>query len=431
MDKIVPNVGKLAGRTIFITGASRGIGKAIAVKCAKDGANIVIAAKTAQPHPKLPGTIFTAAKELEEAGGKCLACEVDIRNEEQVSKAVDQAVQKFGGIDILVNNASAIQMTNTSDTAMKKFDLMNGVNMRGTFICSKYCIPHLKNAKNPHILNISPPLNMNSRWFKDHVAYTMAKYGMSMCTLGMAEELKPMGIAVNSLWPRTAIYTAAMQMLGGGNDVKLQCRSPDIMADAAYVILNRDSKTFTGQFVVDDDILKEQGVKDFAPYQYSPDAKLLPDFFLDESMGIDSFRMAQPSSSTESSSSAAASSSSGAGPSGGSVISDPELSQTFTAIQGLINPDLVKSINAVFVFELKDEGPFFLDLKTGSGSTGAGSPQANADVTMTLKKADFIKMFSGQMNPTSAFMTGRLKIKGDLGLAMELEKILKKMKPKL
>jgi NAD(P)-dependent dehydrogenase (short-subunit alcohol dehydrogenase family) len=408
---------------VFITGASRGIGKAIALKCAKDGANIVIAAKTAQPHPKLPGTIFTAAKELEEAGGKCLACEVDIRNEEQVVKAVDEAVRKFGGIDVLVNNASAIHLTNTSDTPMKKFDLMNGVNMRGTFICSKYCIPYLQKGTNPHILNLSPPLNMNSRWFKDHVAYTMAKYGMSMCTLGMAEELKPLGIAVNSLWPRTAIYTAAMEMLSGGTpDAKNQCRSPDIVADAAYVILNRDSKAFTGQFTVDEDVLKEHGVKDFSPYQYTPDANLLPDFFLNESLGMESFRMSSQSSSTE-----------GATATTGATIEDPELAKTFGAVQSLLNADLVKSINAVYVFDLKDAGPFYLDLKTGSGSTGPGNPadDVKADVTMTLKKADFIKMFAGQMNPTSAFMSGKLKIKGDLGLAMKLEKILKKMKPKL
>jgi len=218
---MIPNLGKLAGRTVFITGASRGIGKAIALKCARDGANVVIAAKTVIPHPKLPGTIYSAAKELEDAGGKSLACEVDIRDEEQVKRAVEQAVAKFGGIDILVNNASAIQLTGTEQTPMKRFDLMLGVNLRGTFLCSKYCIPHLKKSKNGHILNISPPLSMDPKWFKNHVAYTMAKYGMSMCALGMAEELRSEGIAVNTLWPRTAIYTAAMDLLGGGGDIKV------------------------------------------------------------------------------------------------------------------------------------------------------------------------------------------------------------------
>jgi len=427
MDKMIPNVGKLAGRTVFITGASRGIGKTIALKCAKDGANIVIAAKTAQPHPKLPGTIFTAAKEMEAAGGQCLACEVDIRNEEQVIRAVDETVKKFGGIDILINNASAISLTNTSDTPMKRFDLMNGVNMRGTFICSKYCIPHLKKGKNPHILNISPPLNLNAFWFKDHVAYTMAKYGMSMCTLGMAEELRSSGIAVNSLWPRTAIYTAAMEMLGGGGDVKSQCRSPDIMADAAYVILTRESGSYSGKFAIDEEILKEHGLKDFSAYNYIDNPKLLPDFFLDESAGLQG--LAAQSAAAPAAPAAPAAEK----PSGGSPIADPELAKTFGAVQSLINADLVKGVNAVYVFDLKDAGSFHLDLKNGAGSTGAGVPDAavKVDVTMTLNKADFVKMFAGQMNPTSAFMTGRLKIKGDLGLAMKLEKLLKKMQPKL
>jgi NAD(P)-dependent dehydrogenase (short-subunit alcohol dehydrogenase family) len=410
---MIPNVGKLAGRTVFITGASRGIGKAIALKCAKDGANVVIAAKTAQPHPKLPGTIFTAAKEIEASGGKCLACEVDIRDEQQVMKAVSEAVSKFGGIDILVNNASAIQLSNTTDTAMKRFDLMMSVNMRGTFLCSKYCIPHLKNGTNPHILNISPPLNMNVRWFKDHVAYTMAKYGMSMCTLGMAEELKPFHIAVNSLWPRTAIYTAAMEMLAGGEAVKTHCRSPEIMADAAYCILTADNTTATGHFAIDEQVLKEHGVTDFKTYSYVDDANLMVDFFLDDATGQFTPQQQQQQQSE-----------SGA---------DVDLTKTLTAIRGLINDDLVKTINAVYVFELKDYGPMFVDLRNLPGSAGFGSLDAavKPDVTMTLNRADFIKMFAGQINPTSAFMTGRLKIKGDLALAMKLEKLLKKLQSKL
>lgn len=414
---MIPNVGKLAGRTIFITGASRGIGKAIALKCAKDGANIVIAAKTAQPHPKLPGTIFTAAKEIESNGGQCLACEVDIRDEEQVKKAVSEAVSKFGGIDILVNNASAIQLTNTTDTAMKRFDLMMGVNMRGTYLCSKYCIPHLKKGTNAHILNISPPLNMNPRWFKDHVAYTMAKYGMSMCTLGMAEELKSSQIAVNSLWPRTAIYTAAMEMLTGGEAVKAQCRKVDIMADAAYCLLTSSA---TGQFAIDDDVLRSNGVTDFSSYSYVPGANLMSDFFLDDAASS----LPKPSISSEQSTGPQQSAGDTAG-------ADAQLTNTLAAIRGLISDDLVKAINAVYVFDLKDAGQLFVDLKNGSGSTGVGSVEAKADVVMTLNKADFIKMFAGQINPTTAFMTGRLKIKGDLALAMKLEKLLKKLQAKL
>ncbi|KAJ7352750.1 Hydroxysteroid dehydrogenase-like protein 2 [Desmophyllum pertusum] len=224
---------KLAGKTIFITGASRGIGKAIALKAAKDGANIVIAAKTTEPHPKLPGTIYTAAKEVEEAGGKCLPCAVDIRDEGAVTKAVQEAVKTFGGIDILINNASAISLTGTLETPMKS---------------SQACLPYLKTGKNSHILNISPPLNMNPHWFKGHVAYTMAKYGMSMCVLGMAQEFKDDGIAVNALWPKTAIATAAMEMLGGGKGVLTSCRTDQIMADAAYVVLTRDSRARTGEF---------------------------------------------------------------------------------------------------------------------------------------------------------------------------------------
>jgi NAD(P)-dependent dehydrogenase (short-subunit alcohol dehydrogenase family) len=421
---MIPNVGKLAGRTVFITGASRGIGKAIALKCAKDGANIVIAAKTAQPHPKLPGTIFTAAKEIEANGGQCLACEVDIRDEQQVSNAVSEAVKKFGGIDILVNNASAIQLTNTTDTAMKRFDLMMSVNMRGTYLCSKYCIPHLKNAANAHILNISPPLNMKSQWFKDHVAYTMAKYGMSMCTLGMFEELRPFNIAVNSLWPRTAIYTAAMEMIGGGENVKSRCRTPEIMADAAYVVLTSDSRAYTGHFAIDDDVLKEQGVTDFRSYNYVDNPDLLQDFFLDDIGAAASKIPIADIAKTPSTSSSGSSS---------SASSDPELAKTVTAIQGLINDDLVKSINAVYVFDLKDSGTLFVDLKNGPGAAGFGNADASVkpDVLMTLNRADFIKMFAGQINPTSAFMTGKLKIKGDLGLAMKLEKLLRKLQSKL
>lgn len=270
----------LQGKTLFITGASRGIGKAIALRAARDGANIVIAAKTTDPHPKLPGTIYTAAKEIEEAGGKALACVVDIRDEAQIHAAVAKAVETFGGIDILVNNASAISLTGTLETPLKRFDLMHGINTRGTFACSQACIPYLKKSSNPHILNNSPPLNMEPRWFGPHVAYTIAKYGMSLCALGMAEEFKDDGIAVNTLWPRTVIATAAVQNLLGGDDTIRGSRTPEIMADAAYAILTKPSRSFTGNFCIDDEVLRAAGVTDFDKYQSVPGAELLPDFFL-------------------------------------------------------------------------------------------------------------------------------------------------------
>jgi citronellol/citronellal dehydrogenase len=273
----------LAGKTLFITGASRGIGKAIALRAARDGANVVVAAKTAEPHPKLPGTIYTAKEEIEAAGGKALACIVDVRMEEQIRAAVEQAVATFGGIDILVNNASAISLTGTLETPMKRFDLMHGINTRGTFACSQACIPHLSKAPNPHILNISPPLSMEARWFAPHVAYTMAKYGMSMCVLGMAEELKRKNIAVNALWPKTVIATAAVQNLLGGDAVVAGSRKPEIMGDAAHAILTRKSSEFTGHFAVDEQILRENGVADFSAYAMTPgmrDDQLIADYFL-------------------------------------------------------------------------------------------------------------------------------------------------------
>jgi len=269
----------LRGKTLFITGGSRGIGKAIALRAAADGANVAIAAKTAEPHPKLPGTIHSAAAEIEAAGGRSLPLQVDIRDERQIQAAVERTVATFGGIDILINNASAISLTGTLETPLKRFDLMMGVNARGTFACSQACIPHLRKAANPHILNLSPPLNLDPRWFKHHVAYTMAKYGMSLCVLGMAEEFKADGIAVNALWPRTVILTAALAMLGGLTPEN--CRKPEIVADAAHVILTRDSRGHTGNFYIDDEVLREAGVTDFEPYAVAPGKPLLPDLFLD------------------------------------------------------------------------------------------------------------------------------------------------------
>ncbi|MDQ3265899.1 MAG: NAD(P)-dependent oxidoreductase [Myxococcota bacterium] len=270
----------LKGKTLFITGASRGIGLAIGLRAAKDGANVVIAAKTAEAHPKLPGTIYTAAEEIEKAGGKALPCIVDIRYEEQVAEAVKKAVETFGGIDILVNNASAISLTGTTDTPMKRYDLMHGINTRGTFLTSQLCLPHLLKAKNPHILNLSPPLNMEERWFAPHVAYTMAKYGMSLCVLGMAGEFRDQGVAVNALWPKTVIATAAVQNLLGGDDTVKHSRKPEIMADAAHWILTQPSRTTTGNFFIDEPVLRGAGVKDFDQYQVSPGAELWPDYFI-------------------------------------------------------------------------------------------------------------------------------------------------------
>ncbi|GAC1363055.1 MAG: NAD(P)-dependent oxidoreductase [Herpetosiphon sp.] len=270
----------LHGKTLFVTGASRGIGLAIALRAARDGANVVVAAKSTVPQPRLQGTIYSAAEAIEEAGGTALACAVDIRDEGQIRAAVQQTVDRFGGIDILINNASAISLTGTLDTPMKRFDLMHQVNSRGTFACAQACLPHLQKAKNPHILNMSPPLNMEARWFGPHVAYTMAKYGMSMCVLGMAAEFAGDGIAVNALWPRTVIATAAVQNLLGGDEAMQHSRKPRIMADAAYVILTKASREFSGHFCIDEEILREAGVSDFEQYAVTPGGSLLPDFFV-------------------------------------------------------------------------------------------------------------------------------------------------------
>ncbi|MFX0060244.1 MAG: SDR family oxidoreductase [Candidatus Heimdallarchaeota archaeon] len=270
----------LKGKTLFITGASRGIGKAIAIRAAQDGANIAVVAKTKEPHPKLPGTVYSAVDDVNKAGGKGLACIADIRYEEQVQAAIDATINEFGQIDVLINDASAINLTPTLLTSMKRFDLMFSVNVRGTFLCSKLCIPYLKKSENPHILNLSPPLNMDPKWFAHHVAYTMSKYGMSMCVLGMAEEFRKDGIAVNALWPRTAIATAAVKnLLGGATSVK-HSRQPEIVADAAYFILTKSSKECTGNFFIDDEVLIENGITDLGKYSVVPGAKLIPDFFL-------------------------------------------------------------------------------------------------------------------------------------------------------
>ena len=273
----------LKGKTLFITGASRGIGLAIAKRAAIDGANIAIAAKTAEPHPKLPGTIYSAADEIIAAGGQALPLVVDVRFEDQVESAMKQTVERFGGIDILVNNASAINLSGTESVTMKAYDLMHNINTRGTFLCSKLAVPFLRKADNPHVLNLSSPLNMETRWFQNHVAYTMAKFGMSMCVLGMSEEFRSTGIAFNALWPRTAIATAAVGNIIGGDPIIQRSRTVEIMADAAHVILTRDSREFSGNFCVDQEVLEAEGASDFSKYRFNPELAekdLMPDFFI-------------------------------------------------------------------------------------------------------------------------------------------------------
>lgn len=271
----------LQNKTLFITGASRGIGKAIALRAAADGAKVVIAAKTVEPHPRLPGTIHTAAEEIVAAGGEALACQVDVRDDKAVQAAVQAGVERFGGIDILINNASAINLSGTEKIKMNRFDLMHQINARGSFLCAKACLPYLQQASNPHILNISPPLNLDPKWFQGHVAYTVAKYSMSLWVLGMAEEFADQGIAVNALWPQTVIDTAAVHNVLGGEEMAKAARRPAIVADAAHAILTRDSRTFSGNFCIDEAILREVGVTDFEQYASCPGTPLIDDFFLD------------------------------------------------------------------------------------------------------------------------------------------------------
>ena len=273
----------LQGKTLFVTGASRGIGLAIALRAARDGANVAIAAKTAEPHPKLPGTIYSAAREIEAAGGQALPLIVDVRDEAGVYDAVEKTVARFGGIDICVNNASAISLTGTLATDMKRYDLMNQINARGTFLTSKACIPHLKAAANPHVLMLSPPLDMTPRWFQGHVAYSMAKFGMSMCVLGMAEEFRAEGIAFNALWPRTGIATAAIRNALAGDEGMKACRTVEIMADAAHAIFEKPAREFTGNFLIDDSFLYAEGERDFEKYRVDPATPLMRDFFVPES----------------------------------------------------------------------------------------------------------------------------------------------------
>ncbi len=281
-DEAMPNPAQssLADKTLFITGGSRGIGLAIALRAARDGANVAIAAKTAEPHPRLPGTIYTAAEEIEAAGGRALPLVCDVRSEEQVTAAIAKTVETFGGLDICINNASAIALTPTPETTMKRFDLMMGVNGRATFMVTKHALPHLERADNPHVLVLAPPLDMKAKWFAGHVAYSMSKFAMSMCVLGFAAEFAPKGIAVNALWPRTTIATAAIANVVGGEAMMRASRKPEIMADAAHIILTKPSREFTGRFAIDDTLLYEHGERDFDKYRVDPTVALMPDFFV-------------------------------------------------------------------------------------------------------------------------------------------------------
>ncbi len=271
----------LRGKTLFVTGASRGVGKAIALRAARDGANVIVASKTAEPHPKLPGTIHTAAAEIERAGGHALAVPTDIRFDDQVQAAVARGVERFGGIDIVVNNASAIFLAGTLDTPMKRYDLMFDINARGAFLVTQACLPHLQRAANPHVLNLSPPLHMEARWFAPHAAYTLSKYAMSAWVLAMAEEFRDAGIAFNALWPRTTIDTEAIRLILG-EETRRRCRTPEILADAAHVILTKDSRSFTGQFLIDEEVLRAAGITDFSGYRHEGvrEEELLPDYFV-------------------------------------------------------------------------------------------------------------------------------------------------------
>ncbi|KAI6188712.1 SCP2 domain-containing protein [Aphelenchoides besseyi] len=405
------NTGKFAGRTIIISGASRGIGLAIAKKLAKDGANIAILAKTTTPHPKLPGTIYTAAEEVEKLGGKALPCVVDIRDEGQVQKAVEDTVNKFGGIDICINNASAISMTNTINTSMKTYDLMNSCNTRGTFMLSQKCIPYLKQSKNPHILNMSPPLLMEPHWFANHTAYTIAKYGMSMCVLGMAEEFKSDGIAVNALWPKTAIWTSAMELLSGGQESG-GSRKAEIVADAAYSVLSKNSRNYSGKFLIDEDVLKEEGVTDFEQYACKPGAKLILDLFVPGS-SFDHFTADNEHQKSRDS------------------LSKVSLDEAIETVKKVAHLKDLKT-NAVFHFKVNDSSrhsrSVFLDLKNGTASDSPNS--VKPDVVFEMSASTFVDMIEGSLSPTAAFMSKKLKVSGDLTQALKFEKALQAVGPK-
>lgn len=415
------NKGIFAGKTVFVTGSSRGIGKAIALKFARDGANVVVAAKTVEPHPKLEGTIHATAREVEDAGGKSLAVQLDLRDEETVKGAIDKTIEKFGGIDLLVNNASAIYIAPAEDTPMKRFDLMNSINVRGTFMMSKYAIPHLRKASNPHIINLSPPPEFKPQWFSHHSAYTMSKYGMSLSAYGLAAELRG-SIGVNALWPKTAIWTAAMNMLAGEESRK-GSRKPSIMADAAYAIACKD-KSVSGNFYIDEEVLKEEGVEDFEQYAEEPGNTLLPDFFLPDRVlkDFDSnlFKSFSKKISVSETSLGAKTSSSSDGP----------VKSIFVSASAVMTEDFKNEINATLHFIISDKSWTLISKRNEPFQVTNDKPE-KADVTLTTDEATFVQMAKGETKPTSAFMKGKLKIKGNMGIALKVEKLFGKMKAKL
>ncbi|VDM96690.1 unnamed protein product [Thelazia callipaeda] len=417
-----------AGRTVLITGASRGIGKEIALKLARDGANIVVAAKTTEVNPKLPGTIYSAVEDIEKAGGKGLACVVDVRDEQTITKAVYGTVKKFGGIDVLINNASAISLAGTLRTTVEKFDLMHQINARGTFLMSQKCIPFLKKGTNPHILNISPPLTMTKQWFANHVAYTMAKYSMSMCVLGMHEELRPFKIAVNALWPKTAIWTTAMEILSNGT-AENQCRKPTIMADAAYAILSRDSTTYTGNFAIDEYVLREEGIRDFDHYPnkhvfdlpntcsdvffnfiskmdhriVSSGVPLLQDFFIPDD--------AKEATNLE------------------TPVPNSVLNVIIDKIKLLITSDVVQKVQAICRLDIEtnavlisgsDIHHVYIDMKNRAEVYESESDNEDVDVHLTTDLHTLSKLFNSKISATAAFASGKLKINGNMEKAIIL-----------
>uniref|UniRef100_A0A0N4ZXS3 Hydroxysteroid dehydrogenase-like protein 2 n=1 Tax=Parastrongyloides trichosuri TaxID=131310 RepID=A0A0N4ZXS3_PARTI len=396
---MINNTGKFAKKTIIITGGSRGIGKEIALKLAKDGANIVIAAKTATPHPKLPGTIYTVAEEIESVGGKALPCIVDVRDEKSIEKCVNAAIEKFKGIDILINNASAINLTGTLETSAKKYDLMHSVNVRGTYLMSQKCIPFLKESKNPHILNISPPLIMDKKWFQNHVAYTMTKYGMSMCVLGMHEEFRNDKIAVNALWPKTAIWTAAMEMLSSGEGME-GSRNASIMADAAYSILSKASSEYTGNFAIDESVLKNEGITDFSSYDCVPGAPLTPDFFIPDDI-LETFNKDFKKN-----------------------VVCQNLDNVVDYFNKIINPKICQSINGTYQFNLVNENMeksyISLDLIEGRVfKNKLDKPQTQ----FTLSEKLLLDIVNGGASIQTSLFTGKMIISGDMKLAYKLKKL--------
>lgn len=411
------NRGAFAGKTVFVTGSSRGIGKAIALKFARDGANVVVAAKTVDPHPKLEGTIHQTAQEVESAGGKSLAVQLDLRDEETVKIAIDKTIEKFGGIDLLVNNASAIHIAQAEDVPMKRFDLMNSINVRGTFMMTKYAIPHLKKAQNPHIINLSPPIELKSQWFNQNTAYTMSKYGMTLHAFGMAAELKGL-VGVNALWPKTAIWTAAMNMLGG-QEARSGSRKPEIMADAAYAIACRD-KSVTGNFYIDEEVVLAEGVNDLEQYAEVPGSPLLPDFFLPEHV-LKDFEPSLMKNLTANVTKANASKGQG---------SEDRVRGVFASASAVMTDEIKDDLNGTLHFVISDKSYTLISKKGEVFQVKQEQPE-KADVTLITDDETFIKMAKGDTKPTSAFMGGKLKIRGNMGLALKVEKLFGKLKAKL